>query len=223
MVERIEVRAPAVRAAEGTSEQAVSLTNLAQTLLALGELTAAKEAATRAGELLPDSARIWQLRGQILVRMGDAAGGEAAIRTALYLAQGDPDIAPSCQSDLSTLLLAGGRKKEAMELLERAVAAARPGRSRARMLDNLGVLQWKSGKKAVGVATIRQALAEMEAAVGREHPDVARILEDYAEMLAKTGRKAESRAANERAREMKSALGWQANTGSGAVDWRDLR
>ncbi len=58
---------------------------------------------------------------------------------------------------------------------------------------------------------------------GTEHPDIERILEDHAQVLATTGHKAESRAASERALEMKSAFGWQANTGSGAVDWRDLR
>lgn len=171
---------------------------------------------------MPDSARIWQLRGQILARMGDPAGGKTAIRTALDLARGDPDVAPFCQSDLATLLLAG-RKKEAMQLLEQAVASARPGPSRAQMRANLGVIQWQPGRKAEGAATIRLAQAELEGAVGREHPDIARILGDHAQVLAKTGHKAESRAASERALEMKSAFGWQGNTGSGAVDWRDLR
>jgi Flp pilus assembly protein TadD len=213
----------AVRAASDRPvDQAVSLTNLAQTLLALGELSAAKDAVTRASIVLPDSARIWHLRGQVLMRQNDR-GAEEAIRTALRLSAEEPAVAASCRSDLATLVRSSGRERDAMTLLEQAVAGARPGQARARMLDNLGMLQWKSGRRTLAIGTIRQALEEMEAAVSSRHPDVARILEDYARVLASLGRKAESRAAAVRARELTAAFAWQANSESAAVDWRDLR
>lgn len=201
----------------------MSLTNLGQTLLALGELAAARDAVARAAEVLPDSAGIRQLQGQILIRLGKHREAERVLRSALHLAEGQPETVASCYSDLATLLLASGRKKEGAELLAQAVEQSRPGQARARMLDNLGVLQWKSGKKTEASGTIRRALMEMEEAVGERHPDVARILEDYAEVLAKSGQKAESRAAAARAEEMKTVFGWQANSGSATVDWRDLR
>ena len=47
--------------------------------------------------------------------------------------------------------------------------------------------------------TLQDALEEAEASVGPDHPDTARILEQYSELLRRNGRKAEAKKAVERA------------------------
>ena len=214
----------AVRSAEGRpDEQVAALTNLGQTLIALDERAAAEEALRRGVNLSPESARTWHLLGQLLYKKGSIREAEAVIRKALALAPSDPAIAAPCLSDLATLLMGGNRKREAAEMLEQAIQQAVPGQARARMLDNLGTLQWRLGRREQAAETLGRALAEMEATVGPRHPDVARVLDDYSAVLAKTGRKVESRAMAIRASELKSVFGWQANAGGGTVDWRDIR
>jgi tetratricopeptide (TPR) repeat protein len=141
----------------------------------------------------------------------------------LTLSASQAEVEASCRSDLAALLLAQNRKHEAAEMLTRAIELAPPGQARARMLTNLGTLNWRLGKTKEAEARLRQALDEMEGAVGPRHPDVARVLDDYSVVLAKTGRKEESRATAKRARDLRSAFGWQANAGRGSVDWHDLR
>jgi hypothetical protein len=88
------------------------------------------------------------------------------------------------------------------------------------MLSNLAVLQWKSGQREAAVETLREALAAMEAAVGPDHPDVAKILDDYSAALEKTGRKAEAKTLAARAESIRTSF--QAQSGL-TVDWRDLK
>ena len=96
-----------------------------------------------------------------------------------------------------------------------------PSQARARMLANLGTSSWKVGEKKQAVTWLSQALAEMESIVGPNHPDVARILEDYSTVLRKTGRGTEAKEFEKRARDIRSSFA--AHTGEATVDWRDLK
>jgi hypothetical protein len=85
------------------------------------------------------------------------------------------------------------------------------------------VLRWKAGRKAEAESGFKQALREMEEAVGSQHPDVGRILEEYSVVLKKSGRVVESRDMQTRAKSIKSTFAAQTNSGSITVDWRDLK
>jgi tetratricopeptide (TPR) repeat protein len=212
----------AVHSAESPGEQLIALTNLGETLLALGENSRAERTLGQAMELSPKSARTCHLLGQVLVLRGCLPRAEQVLRKALVLAESDPVEASSCRSDLATLLLAGRRMREAAQMLEQAVELAPPGQGRARMLTNLGTLYWRFGQKNRSADLLGRALAEMEEAVGARHPDVGRVLEDYSFVLARIGRKTESRAMAERAKELRVKFAWQANSRRDTVDWPDL-
>jgi hypothetical protein len=89
------------------------------------------------------------------------------------------------------------------------------------MLANLAVFEWKAGIRRSAADHLRQALTEMEEAVGAAHPDVARILADYAIVLHEQGDKVQSREAARRAESIRSAFA--AHDGSRTVGWRELR
>jgi tetratricopeptide (TPR) repeat protein len=214
----------AVRSAgDRPAELAILLSNLGQTLLELGELSNAEKVARQSLDLNPGSAPTWQLLGQVRYAKGDHSGAEQAIRKALSFAAPNSTRQASCLNDLALLTSATTNRREAAELLERVVATMTPGQAHARIISNIGIINWLIGKKKKAEMLLRQALAEMEEATGPQHPDVARILEVYSEVLAKTGRKIEAKAAAERARDLKLTFGFQTNAGSAAVDWRDLR
>lgn len=63
----------------------------------------------------------------------------------------------------------------------------------------------------------------MEAAVGSSHPDVSEILYEYAGLLRRTGRKAESEQIARQARRIDAAFTQQTNADRSTVDWRDLK
>ena len=111
----------------------------------------------------------------------------------------------------------------AMALLQQAVAEIEPGQARARLLTNLGVLQWESGMREESEKTLHDALEEAEASVGRDHPDTARILEQYSELLRRNGRKAEAKNAAQRAAAIRASSAAQTNENGFTVDWRDRR
>jgi tetratricopeptide (TPR) repeat protein len=111
----------------------------------------------------------------------------------------------------------------AMTLLQQAVSEITPGQARARLLTNLGVLQWESGMRERSEKTLQDALEETEASVGSDHPDMARILEQYSEVLRRNGRRAEAKKAGERAVAIRASSASQTNENGFTVDWRDSR
>ena len=121
------------------------------------------------------------------------------------------------KGDLATLYRAEHKNEMAMALLQQAVSEITPGQARARLLTNLGVLQWESGMRERSEKTLQDALEEAEASVGSDHPDTARILEQYSEVLRRNGRKAKQRRQRSeplqyvprlRLRQTKMALPW---------------
>lgn len=203
--------------------QAIVLTNLGMTLVALGEQTLAERALRKATALKPESARSWQYLAQAVLQKGDKREAERLLQKALGIVGSENRVEASCLSDLATILIQTKRKPEATEILGKAIAIAGDGQARARMLRNLGVLKWDLGKLEEAEELLGRAMAEMEAVVGKEHPDVAQILDDYAMVLQKRGRKLDARKTAARAESLRQAFGWQANTGKSAVDWRDIR
>jgi tetratricopeptide (TPR) repeat protein len=200
------------------------LANAGQACLAVGKFASAEHFFRAALELLPGHAGLWQLLGKALFLQNRQAEAERAQRKALALAGGtDPNIAAVASNDLAILYQSRNNHHEAVDLLLAALSATPHGQGRARMLANLGVSHWKIGNKQEAATYLRQGLAEMEAAVGPEHPDVERILADYHEVLQKTGKKGQAREIAKRAAAMRSAFAAQTNSRGSTVDWRDLK
>ncbi len=63
---------------------------------------------------------------------------------------------------------------------------------RATNLNNLALLYYNQGKYADAEPLYKRALAIVEKALGPEHPDVAKSLENYAALLRETGRTTEA-------------------------------
>ena len=63
----------------------------------------------------------------------------------------------------------------------------------------------------------------MERAVGPQHPDVGKVLEDYSIVLQKAGRKPEAKQIAQRAQEIRSSFAAHTNSDHATVDWRDLK
>ena len=202
-------------------KRAVVLVNAGHAYQALGELAHAELVFREALDAMPREAMIWQNLGQVLFLQHHYRDAEAALRMALSLAE--PQLLAPIWNDLAMLHEAQRQVPKAAEMLRNAAAAAAPGQARARIYANLGVLLWKLKAKNAAVAQIRLALSEMESAVGDQHPDVAKILEDYRDVLQKMGRKAEAGALAERAASIRSLFAGQTNDHRASVDWRDLK
>lgn len=213
-----------VRSQSGTpQEQAAALANLAQAQLALGELAPAGDSLRRAIQLVPQSSRLWNQLGQVQFLNRRLEEAEAAQSKALLLSEkNEPKVAATVLSDLALIYEEKGKGQKAMDSLQRAASLLDPGQARARVLANLGLLRWKFGPKTDAPLYLEKALLEMEASAGKHHPDVGRILEDYAQVLAKTGQKQSAKQMAARAREIRSSALAQTNSGYATVDWRDL-
>lgn len=205
----------------GARERAVVLYNLGHVHLNMGEDARAEDVLTQALEGLGGESAVWHTLGQAQLRRNRREQAEASYRKALALADGK--ARPSIVSDLADLLAGKREYAKAAELWRQAIAQAAPGQARARMMANLGSLQWNWREKDQAAAQFRAALAEMESAVGTSHPDVAKILELYQEVLRKTGKKAEAVAAGERASSIRSSFAGRTNDRLETVDWRDLQ
>ncbi|MEP7363114.1 MAG: tetratricopeptide repeat protein [Acidobacteriota bacterium] len=178
-----------------SSEKAVALSNLGQTLLALGETTRAEKVLRQSIEISAKAGRPWHVLGQVLYMTGRMGESEEAQREALQLADpGDSVLIASTRNDLAAVYERAGRYGESIELLEQAITVSEPGQARARMTASLGSTHWKAGHKEQALELLRQAKDEMEAAVGQGHEDTERIVLTYAEVLREMGRKKEAKA-----------------------------
>jgi tetratricopeptide (TPR) repeat protein len=195
--------------------KAAALSNAGQAYMALGENHRAEEHFRQAMTLMPDDPGLWHRLGQAMLSQGRHAEAELAFRKALV--DGDVQVL----NDLAGVLEIQKRRGAAIALLRDAVARSPAGQSRARMLRNLAVLEWKGGDRQTAANLLREALAEMETAVGAEHPDMAYVLNDYAAALGKTGDKVRSGEAANRAKAIRSIFAGQ--DGRSTVGWRDLR
>lgn len=197
--------------------KAVTLSNAGQACIALGENHEAEEYFRQAITLMPNSSGLWHRLGQVMFLEGRHSDAEMAFRQALRNGDGDTNVL----NDLAGLLESQHHRDAAIALLRQAVARTTAGQSRARMLRNLAVLEWKAGERRRALDLLQQALSETETAVGAEHPDMAQVLDDYAAALERTGDKFGSRRAAGRAEAIRSAFA--GHDGSATVGWRELR
>lgn len=204
-----------------TRDRAVVLHSLGRVCLELGEFARAEELVRQSLRVLATEARVWQSLGQAQWFRGHWREAEGSFERALALADGS--LSPAIASDLSGVLKMRGELAKAAVLLEDSIARTGMGQARARMRGNLGEVYLKQKDKRRAVEQLRQALAEMEAAVGGEHADVATLLELYQEALRGTGEKAEAVAAGARAAGIRLSLMGRGADRRSVVDWRDLR
>lgn len=175
-----------------------------------GDYGQAEKYAREAVGMAPKEGRAWQLLGSVLIREKRLAEAEGAERKAMELGSG------TARNDLAMMYSEQGRYGEAEGLLQESLRTAKPGREHARLLANLGDVEQKLRRGPEGLAHLREALGEMEAAAGPMHPDVAGILELYSRALQRARRGSEAKPLAQRAKEIRSLMG-------GSVDWRDLK
>jgi len=128
---------------------------------------------------------------------------------------------PLIWSDLGVLYAEQHRDELGIEMLRRAISEGSPGQRRARVRANLAELQWKHGDREGAKTGFQRALDEMQSSVGRNHPDVAAILEKYSQVLKRSGLKAEAQDAADRAARIHAAFDFQTNRNGLTTDWRD--
>lgn len=205
------------KAYEDSRDKAVPSANWAQACLALGEYTRANQLVHEALARYPTDSRLLHLLGQILLKQRHYPEAEVAFRRSLS-SRNDPFVV----NDLAVLYQLNGEYAESLDLLGRALAEPMPAQAKARIRANLGVVQWNAGARKQGEANLRQALDDMETAVGQNHPDVAWIMEKYAEVLRQSSRRREARDMEAQASRIRSGFAAQSTDSTLQVDWRDL-
>jgi tetratricopeptide (TPR) repeat protein len=206
------------KASHATPGDPIPLANLAQACFALGEYRHAGQLLQQVVTSLPDSADSWHLLGQVLFRSHQYGPAQDAFRRALSLNQ-DALI----WSDLAALSVVQHRDDEALDRYRLAIRGAGPGQGRARVRGNLAQLQWKRGARDAAASGYLQALDEMTAAVGPDHPEIAILLEQYSTVLRGLGRKREAQVASARATAIRQRFASQMQPERFVVDVRDLR
>ena len=204
--------------------RATALCSVGEVYQAMGDYRRAEAVFRESLEVLPSAPQVWLVLGQVLLLRRDYGQSEASLNKALALFEElKSDQVAVVMSDLAALKYAQLNYPKALEILQRALLLLGPGQPRSRVLANLGLLNWKLGRKSEAETNFKLALVEMETAVGRQHPDVGRILDDYSEVLKKTGRTKEYREMKIRADGIRADFAIQTNSGRATIDWRDLK
>lgn len=202
------------RASHAGEDNGVALANLAQACLVLGEYRRAEQLVREALRKVPESDNAWHLLGQVLYQLGRYTEAESSFRKSLAI-RDDALV----WSDLAGIALVRHEEQQAEQWLRTAIVGSPPGQARARVRANLAGLQWKRGARQDAAVGFREALDEMTAAVGPDHPDIAPILDCYAEVLRKLGQKDEAKRAAARAAEIHYAFDPQGNRTQQTVEW----
>jgi len=205
-------------------ERAQVLGNAAAAALSLGDCSRAERFLRQAIAIRSTDAALLHLLGQALFLQHNSGDAESFHRLAIK--HGDrSDIAAAAlaRSDLALIYQSQNRFQESANLFETAIATIPAGQVRARIMANLGVLDWKRGLKVEAETHLVQALREAEAALGPQHSDVGKILYNYAELLKRTGRKRLAKATERRAAAIGAPLVVEMDATPSTVDWRSLR
>lgn len=149
-----------------------------------------------------------------MIQQRKYAEAETVARRAI--GKGDATITAMVWTDLATIEEAKGRYVEAAGMLQKAVAGMTASHARGRVLSNLSVLERRLKLYREAALHARQAVGEIEAHAGPQHPDVCETLERYAEALRHSGRREEAEQATQRAREIQAFL-------EATVDWRSVK
>jgi tetratricopeptide (TPR) repeat protein len=173
---------------------------------------------------LPNCPQLWHQLGQTLFLRRRFDEAEAAQQRAIEIAgENAPNITALAWNDLSAIHSEKKNYPQAAEMLKRAISLTPPGAPHAVMLANAALLQMKMGQHELAVQGFANSLAEIEAALGHDHPDVGAIVESYADALRQAKRKGEAKAMLKRAESIRSGFSAQTNSGRATVDWRDLK
>jgi tetratricopeptide (TPR) repeat protein len=196
------------------ADRAPDLFNIAPVYRELGEAREAERYAREALTVASEDARILRLLGSVLIQQGRYREAEGVAQRAL--GTGDAAITAMVWTDFAIIEEARRRYGAAAELLQRAVDGMEAEHARARVLSNLSVQEQRLRRYQEAVVHARQAVGEMEAHAGPQHPDMCKALERYAEALRHSGRSDEARMAAQKARQLQSLLG-------ATVDWRSSK
>lgn len=146
-------------------------------------------------------------RGQALLDAGKLAEAARAFERVLALAEralgpDDPRLAVDL-NNLGEVYRRLGRLEEAARLLERAIrldeAAGGNGAALAISLNNLGLVRRAQGRLAESEALFQRAIGLLEPRVGPDHPDLARVLVNLAQLELERGDSERARERLERA------------------------
>ena len=204
--------------------RAMVLADAAQSCIGLAEFSRALLLMRQALKLDPDRTEYWQLLATALYTTGNDTDAEAAAqRVAREAGPSNGDVYAASKGLLGAIYQRRKQYREAMVEIDAAVSSAEAGQLRSRMTANRGTLWWRMGNPSRAVTDLRDALAEAEAAVGPEHPDLVSILDDYSWVLKRIGRKREAKDAIDRASQIRGAHASEANVDGHVVNWRDLR
>jgi len=196
------------------TDRTADLFRIAQAYRELGDAREAERYAREAFALSSEDSRILQLLGSVLIQQRKY--GEAEIVARRALSKGDPAITAMVWTDLALIEEARGRYDAAAEMLQRAIDGMAASHARARVLCNLSIMEQRLKRYREAVIHAQQAVGEMEAQAGPQHPDLCKALERYAEALRHSGRSEEARQIAQRARQLQSLLG-------ATVDWRSVK
>lgn len=204
--------------------QAVATANLGLACQSMGDFAKAEKLYRQAMRSIPDRPQLWHQLGQALFLQGRFKEAEEAQRRVVELAgENEPRIVALALSELATLSAGKKDYRQATDLLERAMSLTPPGSSHGMVVANLAHMQQMLGQLDLAARGAAAALAEVEASLGPDHPQVGLIVEFYAGLLKQANRQAESKAMSRRAEAIRSALSAQTNSQRTTVDWRDLR
>jgi tetratricopeptide (TPR) repeat protein len=154
--------------------------------------------------------------GLLYGETGRHAQAIAALRTALRLVEQQRNAPAGALANvlmyLGNAYLQQSRFQEGEPVLRRAWHAAihayGPGTAQVAFVEcGLAVIESARGQSRAAEARLRRALPNLEAALGRDHPDVGAILVDLAETVRRQGRYAEAQVLAERGVKAMAALG----------------
>lgn len=196
------------------ADRTADLFNIAQAYRELGEARTAERYAREAMALSAEDPRILRLLGSVLIQQRKYPEAEVVVRRAL--GKGDAAITAMVWTDLATIEEARGRYAPAAEMLQRAIDGMAASHARGRVLSNLSVLEQRLKRYREAALHARQAVGEIEAHAGPQHPDLCATLERYADALRHSGRAEEAKQAAQRARQIHALIG-------ATVDWRSAK
>lgn len=196
--------------------------NLGKAHQELFELRKAEAAFRKALKIQPNEPTVRQGLGQVFMVTRRLREAEAEFRASLATLSPDATETSSVLADMAMLYQLQDNHVLAVETYAKALEIKPPGQVRARILANranalLNLRRYQDAEKDV-----RQALDEIQAVVGPSHPDVASVLDQYAVLLKKTGRRNEADAISRRVRAIEMSFAGQTNSTGSTVDWQDL-
>ncbi|MDQ3369096.1 MAG: tetratricopeptide repeat protein, partial [Myxococcota bacterium] len=153
----------------------------------------------------PLAVEVLGLQALLQIRTGDAAAAEASLRAALAQAAragDDAEIVRIWGALIHVIGAMARRPAEALALVDPArialVRAGSPPVLELKLESNLGVVQRAKGDLVAARASLERAIHLAEAVYGKDSPDGATTLTNYANVLQSQGEYAASLASHER-------------------------